>query len=107
MTWSDEERAAELVNRLRGIYNIPIRDGHGPLDGSDTFTQKFNTPEIQQRAADYIDKLEGYQPVDSEKITALIAELRAPGHHMRLPDPYCPPINLEAADRLEYLTTQE
>lgn len=49
---------AELVNRLRGIYTIPVNDGIGPLNGSNTFTRKFDgLPPIHGEAADAIEDL--------------------------------------------------
>ena len=46
-----------IVNRLRGIYTLGVNDGAGLLDGKDTFTRKFDTPPIQQEAADAIEAL--------------------------------------------------
>ena len=49
---------ASLVDRLRGIYTIPVNDGVGPLNGSDTFTRTFEgLPPIQGKAADAIVEL--------------------------------------------------
>lgn len=47
----------DLVNRLRGIYTIPVNDGAGPLDGSDTFARAFPVPPINGEAADEIEQL--------------------------------------------------
>ena len=50
---------SDLVNRLRGIYNIPVNDGAGLLDGKDTFTRTFdNIPPIMGEAANRIEALE-------------------------------------------------
>ncbi len=46
-----------LVDRLRGIYTIPVNDGAGPFNGSDTFTCEFETPPIQKEAAAVIDAM--------------------------------------------------
>lgn len=47
-----------LVNRLRGIYTVPVTDGAGLLNGSDTFTKRFdNLPPIQGEAACAIEVL--------------------------------------------------
>lgn len=47
-----------LVNRLRGIYTIPINDGAGDLNGQNTFTRKFdNLPPINEEAAKAIEHL--------------------------------------------------
>ena len=50
---------SDLTKRLRGIYEIPVNDGAGPLDGKNTFTRTFdNMPPICIEAADRIDALE-------------------------------------------------
>lgn len=52
-----------LVDRLRGIYRIPIRDGLGPVGAGDEpdnpaeYVRSFPTPPIQQAAADEIERL--------------------------------------------------
>jgi hypothetical protein len=48
-----------LVDRLRGIYTIPVNDGAGPLNGKMTFTpeEPFFVPPIQKEAADEIERL--------------------------------------------------
>lgn len=54
------ERAATLVDRLRGIYRVPINDGMGATGGGlepdnpDKFVRQFQTPPIQLEAADTI-----------------------------------------------------
>lgn len=51
--------SSSLVNRLRGIYTIPVNDGAGLLNGKDTFTRKFDgLPPINEEAAKRIEKLE-------------------------------------------------
>lgn len=53
----------DIVERLRGIYRIPITDGLGPVGGGEEpnnpheFVRKFETPRIQQEAADEIERL--------------------------------------------------
>lgn len=49
-----------LVDRLRGIYTVPVNDGAGLLDGKDTFTpsEPFFTPPVQKEAAERIELLE-------------------------------------------------
>jgi hypothetical protein len=49
---------SDLVDRLRGKYVIPVRDGAGPLNGKDTFTRQFDTPPIHHEAAARIEALE-------------------------------------------------
>lgn len=52
------QRTATLVDRLRGIYTIPVDDGAGLLNGSDTFTRKFEgLPPINEEAAQAIESL--------------------------------------------------
>ena len=47
-----------ICERLRGIYNIPVNDGAGPLNGSNIFTREFpDRPPIQIAAADHIEEL--------------------------------------------------
>lgn len=59
MPAKEEQQATgdELVDRLRGIYTVPVNDGAGPLNGKDTFTQCFNVAAIKHRAADEIERL--------------------------------------------------
>jgi len=53
---------ATLVNRLRGIYTIPVIDGAGLLNESNTFTKKFDgLPPINEEAAKRIVELESYK----------------------------------------------
>ena len=50
---------SDLTKRLRGIYEIPVNDGAGPLDGKNSFTRTFdNMPPICIEAADRIEALE-------------------------------------------------
>lgn len=48
----------DLIQRLRGIYNIPVQDGCGPLNGSDTFTREFYVPPISLEAAECIEQMQ-------------------------------------------------
>jgi hypothetical protein len=59
MSGGQDDRRATLVNRLRGIYTVPVNDGGGLLDGKDTFTNTFPVPPIQKEAAEEIERLEG------------------------------------------------
>ena len=70
------DRAAEstLKDRLRGIYNIPVNDGAGPLNGSMVFTRKFETPPIHHEAADYIELLEAELATLRAQVAALASE---------------------------------
>ncbi len=68
-----EERLARIrtdVERLRGVYKIPITDGHGPAggeepDNAEFHVRRFETPPIQKRAADHIEVL--LQALDNER----------------------------------------
>ena len=51
--------AGKLVDRLRGIYTVPVNDGAGLLNGKDTFTQTFPVAPIQHEAAGEIERLQG------------------------------------------------
>lgn len=46
-----------LLDRLRGVYTIPVNDGAGPLNGSMTFTRKFPTLPLNLEAATEIERL--------------------------------------------------
>lgn len=48
---------ATLVDRLRGIYTIPVNDGCGLLNGKDTYTNTFTVPRINHEAAEEIERL--------------------------------------------------
>lgn len=52
-----ESPVLRLTDRLRGVYTLAVNDGAGPLNGSDTFTRKFETPPIQKEAAAEIERL--------------------------------------------------
>jgi hypothetical protein len=49
---------AELIQRLRGIYTVPVNDGAGLLDGKDTYTETYPVSPICLEAADEIEKLQ-------------------------------------------------
>ena len=56
MAFSDPKT---IVNRLRGIYTIPVDDGAGLLNGKDTFTRDFDAstlPPINAEAANEIER---------------------------------------------------
>jgi hypothetical protein len=54
---------ATLVDRLRGIYRLPITDGLGAVGGSEEpdntheYVRRFQTTPIQHAAADEIERL--------------------------------------------------
>jgi hypothetical protein len=64
-----------LVDRLRGIYRVPVNDGAGPLNGSMTHTRKFETPPIQHEAAATIERLSRDCICLKEERTRLTREL--------------------------------
>ena len=50
----------DLINRLRGIYTIPINDGAGPLNGETVYERRCsyaNLPPINEEAASAIGEL--------------------------------------------------
>lgn len=47
----------QLIDRLRGIYTVPVNDGAGPLNGSMEFTRRFPTLPINVEAAHEIVRL--------------------------------------------------
>lgn len=53
----------DLIDRLRGIYRIPITDGLGAVgageepDNPEHFVRRFETPPIQHQAAAVIEVL--------------------------------------------------
>jgi hypothetical protein len=54
----DAPLLSSLVERLRGVYRLGVNDGHGPLNGSMTFTREFQTPPIQHEAAERIEYMQ-------------------------------------------------
>lgn len=92
----------DLVNRLRGIYTIPVNDGAGPLDGKNTFTRTFdNLPPIMGEAADAIERLQR----ERDNLYRCV-QWYADGNHADLPDweppdePnwLCPPTEIEGEE---------
>lgn len=58
----NKEDRKDLVERLRGIYRIPITDGLGPAGGEEPdnpneFVRTFPSPPIQHEAAAEITRL--------------------------------------------------
>lgn len=53
-----ERNFLSLVERLRGVYSIPVNDGAGPLNGQEIVTRQFTgLPPIHGEAADAIEQL--------------------------------------------------
>lgn len=97
-----------LVDRLRGIYHLPVNDGCGPLDGSYTFTRQFSgNPEIQHEAADLLEALERGDTIPKSTIDSLIKRLLVPDNYMNMPNKFVPPIHTEAVARLTELRNGE
>lgn len=46
-----------LVERLRGIFRVPVKDGAGLLDGKDFFERTFPSSQLARDAADEIERL--------------------------------------------------
>lgn len=79
----------DIVDRLRGIYRIPIADGLGATGGGEEpdnpneFVRNFETPPIQKEAADHIERLrvasqfwkDNYH-AENEEIGKLVAVLK-------------------------------
>jgi len=53
------ETGDSLLDRLHGIYTIPVNDGAGPLNGKNAFTRRFPLLPINLIAADEIERLRG------------------------------------------------
>lgn len=68
---AEEDRNATLVDRLQGVYRIPVTDGLGQVPGSaepdnpGEYVHRFETPPIQREAA-----------VEIERLRAEVADLR-------------------------------
>jgi len=78
----------DLVDRLRGIYRIPITDGLGPVETSEDpnspseFVRTFPTPPIQLEAAAEIERLR----TSLSRAAAIGAMVCARTHHGTLAD---------------------
>jgi hypothetical protein len=94
-----------LIDRLRGIYHLPVNDGAGPLNGSYTFSRQFTgQPEIQGEAADVIEALENGDKIPASVVENLIKRLLIPDNYMNMPNKFVPPIHQQAVDRLRELS---
>lgn len=79
-----EPRHLHLVDRLRGIYHLPVNDGAGPLNGSMTFTREFPVPPIHKEAAAEIERLQA-QLDDAEMSLATYDTERVSEYWLRHP----------------------
>lgn len=92
----------QLVDRLRGIYILPVNDGAGPLDGKMTFDRKYNSHPSQVIAAAALEQLENGAPHTNVGIQVIIDDLLTPRDWLGLGlDPYVAPICLEAVEELK------
>lgn len=78
----DTTNLETLVDRLRGIYRIPIRDGLGPVGAGDEpdnpheyVRSDFVTPPIQRAAAAEIERLRAVIRVNGLRAGATHAEI--------------------------------
>lgn len=95
-----------LVDRLRGIYVLPVNDGLGLLDGKDTFTRDFskehNSPLEWIVAANLIERLDAGELISRGIIQETMSKLVEKKDWLGLGlEPYQAPIGLEAYDYLE------
>jgi hypothetical protein len=102
---TEDERKSQLVNRLRGVYHIPVRDGAGPLNGSNTFTREFKgLPPIYGDAANMIEALERGEYVSEHDRKVMVDRLLTEDYYMGPAyAAYVPPILEEAANRISVL----
>lgn len=99
-----EPQPLRLVDRLRGIYHLPVDDGAGPLDGSMIFTREFKPMmSIQPKAADMIERLESGEKICWSEVNSLCLELQQPADPLDIGKPYILPINQEAASTIYHL----
>lgn len=71
------EALKRLVERLNGVYRIPITDGHGPAGGEEPdnpneFVRTFEAPPIQREAAAAISALTAEQDARDGEIAAAV-----------------------------------
>lgn len=97
-----EDRTETLVDRLRGIYSMPIVED--PETGEREFTRTFPVlGEVMERAASCIERLQEGRVVDHDVIEELIAELMIPVDPYNTGTAYVMPIRKEAAERIDTL----
>ncbi len=100
---------SSLVRRLGGIYEIPITDGLGPIDGKMSVTRDFNEefprPQLHLDAAKMILALEAGQEISQDEIEGMIEELKKPADPLGICGKlFIVPIHCEAIARLKELT---
>jgi hypothetical protein len=90
-----------LVDRLRGIYHMPVNDGAGPLDGSMIFTREFKplTP-LHNEAANMIERLEAGGKPEWLEVNNLCMALIQPMDPLGTGKLYVVPILQEASQHI-------
>jgi hypothetical protein len=99
-----EPKTLLLLDRLRGVYHLPVNDGCGPIDGSMVFTRSFKplTP-LHGKAADMISRLEAGEVLEWGEVNELCMELIQPMDPLETGKTYVIPILAEAATRIYHL----
>lgn len=64
----------ELINRLRGTYNMPVNDGAGLLDGSNIHTSLLPSTRINIESAYVIETLYAALKIYADTITGVVAQ---------------------------------
>jgi len=95
----DQQYALSLYERLNGVYNTPINDGGGPINGSMVYTRQFDTPEIYKQAARAMSFLSNKMYVDD--LDGLLCSLKTVNDPMNLGIKGIPPILQFAIDWIE------
>lgn len=91
-----------LVDRLQGIYILPVNDGAGPLDGKMTFERRHKMDYIQVVAGEFIRQLEEGKPYTKFAVEFMIEQLLEEKDWAGLGlAPYVAPINHEAVEVLK------
>ena len=99
-----EDRSATIVNRLRGIYTIPVNDGLGLLNGKDTFTREFgNDSTVNELAARMISGMLHGETFKEDDVNRLCEDLLEPDDPMGIGKKYVVPIRKEAAELIRKL----
>lgn len=99
---------SSLVRRLGGIYDTPITDGCGPLDGKMVVTRdwndQFKRPKLHLDTAAMIVCLERGDEIDTKEVELMIEELKKPADPLGICGTlFIVPIHCEAIARLKEL----
>ena len=101
-----EPATLQLVDRLRGIYHLPVNDGAGPLNGSMVFSRTYeNKDPLQHRAALLIERLQAGEAVEWLEVNTLCMELIEPADPLGMGKLYLVPIRHEAYSEIIRLQT--